>query len=223
MFASQENPKIAVLAHAGMCDVKMIAKAPDAERALALIGPLEIKLRALLGTCIFGADGDTLASVVLRQLAERGETLAVAESCTGGMIASHLTQVAGASRVFAGGIVAYDNSVKIQQLGVEEAMLAAHGAVSSEVAAAMAQGARERFGTSVAISVTGVAGPDGGTPEKPVGLIWLGIADVDGVRTIQRQFRAGDRTVIQIRATIAALGLLWKRAVASEPKGPPQA
>ncbi|MDP9019095.1 MAG: competence/damage-inducible protein A [Candidatus Eremiobacteraeota bacterium] len=221
LFTSQENPKIAVLAHAGLCDVKMMAKAPDAQHAAALIEPLEAKLRALLGDCIFGIDSDSLESVVLDQLVARGETLALAESWTGGMLASHITKIAGASRAFMGGIVAYDNSIKIHQLGVEEDILNSFGAVSSEVAAAMAQGARARFGSSVALSVTGIAGPDGGTSEKPVGLVWLGIADDDGVRTHKRQFRAGDRTVIQIRSTIAALGLLWKRAVASEPKGPP--
>ena len=216
LFATQENPKIAVLAHSGKCDVKFMAKANSSAKAHALIAPLETEVRKRLGDCIYGADADTLASVVLQLSQERKESVAIAESCTGGMVACALAAIPGASRVLRGGIVAYDNSVKIQELGVSLEVLEAHGAVSSEVAAAMAQGVRARMHSSVAISVTGIAGPDGGTPEKPVGLVWFGIADGQGVTTRRMQFR-GTREGIQNRATASALALLWKRA-RPEPK-----
>ncbi|MBC5816370.1 MAG: competence/damage-inducible protein A [Candidatus Eremiobacteraeota bacterium] len=220
LFATQENPKIAVLAHGGRCDVKLMAKTGSSHEAQALIEPLEQTIRERLSGVIFGDDDDTLESVVLRGLCERGQTLAVAESCTGGRVAAALTRVAGASKSFVGGIVAYDNSVKIQHLGVQTEDLNAYGAVSSEVAAEMATGARERFGASIALSVTGVAGPQGGTSEKPVGLVWFGLADPSGVKTRKMQFR-GDREIVQQRATAYALGLLWKRVRQAEPNVAP--
>jgi nicotinamide-nucleotide amidase len=216
LFATQENPKIAVLAHGGRCDVKLMAKTSTQAEARALIEPLEIAIRARLENVIFGVDEQTLESVVLQELQERGQTLAVAESCTGGRLSASLTRVPGASKGFVGGIVAYDNSVKIQHLGVKIDDLDAHGAVSSEVAAAMAAGARERFGVSIAISVTGIAGPEGGTPEKPVGLVWFGLAGPSGVKTRKMQFR-GDREIVQQRATAYALALLWRRVTQAEP------
>ncbi|MFN2527555.1 MAG: competence/damage-inducible protein A [Candidatus Baltobacteraceae bacterium] len=216
LFATQENPKIAVLAHGGRCDVKLMAKSGSTQEAQTLIQPLEHTIRERLADVIFGVDDDTLESVVLRGLERSGQTLAVAESCTGGRIAAALTSVAGASKSFVGGIVAYDNSVKSQHLGVKIGDLDAHGAVSSEVAAAMAAGALERFGAEVAISVTGIAGPEGGTAEKPLGLVWFGLADRSGVSTRKMQFR-GDREVVQQRATAYALGLLWKRTKQAEP------
>lgn len=216
LFASQTNPKIAVLAHGGRCDVKLMAKTSTQRDAQTLIEPLERTIRERLGDVVFGADDETLESVVLRELQASGETLAVAESCTGGRLSATLTRVPGASRAFVGGVVAYDNSVKIQHLGVKMDDLETHGAVSSEVAAAMAVGARERFGASIALSVTGIAGPNGGTPEKPVGLVWFGIAGGSGVKARKVQFR-GDRELVQQRATAYALGLLWKRVTQAEP------
>jgi len=207
LFAASENPKIAVLAHHGRCDVKLMAKAADAQSAFALIEPLEMEIRARLAGHVFGADEQSVEGEIVRRFTQRGQTIALAESCTGGLIGAALTAVPGSSRTFLGGIIAYDNSVKIQELAVHRSVLEAHGAVSSQVAAAMASGIRARLRASVALSVTGVAGPDGGSEERPVGLVWFGMASDDGVRTYRMQFK-GDRNVIRTRATTHALALL---------------
>ncbi len=219
LFASQVNPKIAVLAHGGRCDVKLMAKAATQQEAQSLIAPLEAKIRSRIGDVIFGSDDDTIESVILQKLAARNDTLALAESCTGGLIAAALTKVPGASDSFLGGIVAYDNSVKISLLGVSPTELDAKGAVSSEIAAAMAAGVRERLGSKIGLSVTGVAGPGGGSAAKPVGLVWIGIADKAEVVTYELTLR-GDRNVIRDRASLRALGLLWKRLTQAEPIRP---
>jgi nicotinamide-nucleotide amidase len=208
LFRTSENPKIAVLAHENLCDVKLMAKAQSGEAAAALIAPLEAQMRVRLGSYIFGADGDTVESTIHRLLLERGATISVAESCTGGRIASALTATPGASKTFFGGVVAYDNAVKVAQLDVREETLAQHGAVSEATVLEMARGVRERLGTTYALSVTGIAGPDGGTPEKPVGLVWFGFATAESASARSFIFR-GDRGAIQRRASIMSLGLLW--------------
>jgi len=147
------------------------------------------------------------AELVLAELRGRGLTLATAESCTGGLVAARLTDVPGSSDVFHGAVVAYADDVKATQLGVPEAVIASHGAVSPETAAAMARGARERLGTDVAVSVTGIAGPGGGTPEKPVGLVYLHVAGPEGERPLRLDF-PGDRETIRTRAAVAALHLV---------------
>jgi nicotinamide-nucleotide amidase len=147
------------------------------------------------------------AELVLSLLRERGLTLATAESCTGGLVAARLTDVPGASDVFLGSVVAYSNDVKAAELGVSEAVLRDHGAVSAEAAAAMAEGARARLGVDVAVSVTGIAGPDGGTEEKPVGLVYLHASGPMGERRQRFDF-PGDRATIRGRATVAALHLV---------------
>jgi nicotinamide-nucleotide amidase len=208
LFRTSENPKIAVLAHENLCDVKLMAKASSREAAEALIAPVEGDVRERLGRHVFGSDGDTIESVVHDLLLERGATISVAESCTGGRVASALTATPGASKTFLGAVVAYDNAVKIAQLGVRSETLEQHGAVSEQTVLEMARGVRERLGTTVGIATTGIAGPDGGTPEKPVGLVWFGFAD--GQTASARSFTLrGDRAAIQRRATIAALGLVW--------------
>ncbi|MBA3843583.1 MAG: nicotinamide-nucleotide amidohydrolase family protein [Actinobacteria bacterium] len=156
---------------------------------------------------LFAQEEVGTAELVLGLLRERGLTLATAESCTGGLVAARLTDVPGASDVFAGSIVAYADEVKAAQLGVPETVLAEHGAVSAETAAAMANGARERLGVDVAVSVTGVAGPGGGTEAKPVGLVHLHAAGPAGERALQLDFPA-DRETIRSRAAVAALHLV---------------
>lgn len=210
LFAAGENPKIAVLAHAYRADVKIMAKAESAQTAEAMIAPLQREIETRLDGHVFGTDAATIESAIHAALQARGETLAVAESCTGGRIAAALTTVPGASKSFIGGIVAYDNAVKIESLGVEPELIERAGAVSEEVALAMARGARVRLGADVALSTTGVAGPDGGTAEKPVGLVWFAIDDVAGARAWRVNFR-GDRAAVQSRATTAGLGMIWKR------------
>ncbi len=209
LFASSENPKIAVLAHDYRCDVKIMAKAASTASARASIAPLEEELRSRLQGHVFGIDAMTLEGAVLAALDERGESLAVAESCTGGRVAAAITGVPGASRRFLGGIVAYDNAVKQLQLGVPEEILERFGAVSEECALAMARGVRARLGAKIGISTTGIAGPEGGSVEKPVGTLCLAVADARGERAWTLRIR-GDRAAIQARATTAALGLLWR-------------
>jgi nicotinamide-nucleotide amidase len=161
---------------------------------------------------LFSREETGTAELILALLRERGLTLATAESCTGGLVSVRLTDVPGSSDVFVGGIVAYSNDVKAVQLGVPEDVLREHGAVSAETAAAMARGARERLDADVAVSVTGVAGPDGGTEEKPVGLVFLHASGPMGEQQLRFDF-PGDRATIRGRAAVAALHLV-RRLVA---------
>jgi nicotinamide-nucleotide amidase len=163
---------------------------------------------------LFSREETGTAELVLALLRERGLTLATAESCTGGLVSVRLTDVPGSSDVFVGGIVAYSNDMKAAQLGVPEDVLREHGAVSAETAAAMARGARERLGAEIAVSVTGVAGPDGGTEEKPVGLVFLHASGPMGEQQLRFDF-PGDRATIRGRAAVAALHLV-RRLVADQ-------
>jgi nicotinamide-nucleotide amidase len=170
-------------------------------------GGLAETMRQALGPAVFAEDARPVEEHVLEAARALGLSLATAESCTGGLVAARLTSVPGASDVFRGGIVAYENDVKLAQLGVPEETLAAHGAVSAETAAAMAAGARESLRADVAVSVTGVAGPDGGTPEKPVGLVYLHVSAPEAEKG--RELRLpGDREAVRRRATAAALHLV---------------
>jgi nicotinamide-nucleotide amidase len=164
---------------------------------------------------LFSRDERSTAELVLALVRERGLTLATAESCTGGLVAARLTDVTGASDVFLGAVVAYANGVKAAQLGVSEEVLREHGAVSAETAAAMARGARERLRADVAVAVTGVAGPDGGTPEKPVGLVFLHASGPSG-ELARRLDVPGDRETVRLRATVAALHLVRQLVTRSE-------
>lgn len=155
---------------------------------------------------IYGEGEADVAEVVLERARSQGRRIAVAESCTGGLLGGRLTAVAGSSDVFVGGVIAYDNSVKREQLGVPESDLREHGAVSEAVVKRMASGARERFQTDIGIAITGVAGPGGGTPEKPVGTVWIA-ADVEGDVAARRLSLIGDREEIRQRAAQAALDL----------------
>lgn len=149
----------------------------------------------------------TVAEKLVELLKARGLTCATAESCTGGGVGSAITAVPGSSAVFAGGVISYSNEVKRDVLGVSADILQNVGAVSSETAAQMAEGARRLLKTDLAVSLTGIAGPDGGSDEKPVGLVWFGLATKDGVRTKKSIFR-GDRAQVRAQAIIHALGML---------------
>jgi nicotinamide-nucleotide amidase len=184
--------------------------AHDGEIWVELFGPgeaLASKLREALGPAVFAEDDSPLEELILDLAREQGLTLGLAESCTGGLVVARLTSVPGASDVLRGGIVAYENEVKLAQLGVPEEILVAHGAVSAETAAAMAEGARTSLDADVAVAVTGIAGPGGGTPEKPVGLVHIHAAGPS--RALARELDLpGDREAIRRRATAAALHLL---------------
>jgi nicotinamide-nucleotide amidase len=156
---------------------------------------------------LFARSDAPVEEIVLRECRARGLTLATAESCTGGLVAARLTSVPGSSDVFVGSVVAYADAMKVRELEVSEELLAAHGAVSAEVAAAMARGARERLGADVAVAVTGIAGPGGGTPEKPVGLVYLHASGPTGERAVDFTF-GHDRETVRARATATALHLV---------------
>lgn len=195
--------------------------ARDGELEVTVRGPeadaqaLEALVAAGVGDALFSRDGTTVDELVARRLAAAGQTVVVAESCTGGLLGGRLTQRPGASAYVLGGVIAYADAVKTGVLGVDPAIIAAHGAVSAECAEAMASGARERLGADWALSVTGVAGPGGGTAEKPVGLVHIGLAGPDGVRHV-RLDRGGSREAIRARAVGAALHLL-RRALPEAP------
>ncbi|MEB3193811.1 MAG: competence/damage-inducible protein A [Cyanobacteriota bacterium] len=169
------NPTVAPYAGGGQVTLRITARAADRAAAEALLMPVEREIRERVGVACFGADDDTLASVVLAQLLERGQTLAVAESCTGGGLGAALAAVPGASASWLGGVIAYANAVKQELLGVPAPLLERWGAVSDPVALAMAEGVRQRLGTDWAVAITGIAGPGGGTSEKPVGLVHVAV------------------------------------------------
>lgn len=200
------NPTIATYAKQDAVDVRITAKATSEAEARALVDALDARAREALGTrAVFGVDADTLPSVVLTLLEQRGETLGLMESCTGGLLASMLTDVPGSSVAFRGGIVSYATEIKAQY-GVPQSILDAHGAVSVETARAMAQAARERLGASVGVGVTGVAGPDE-QEGKPVGEVHIAVATAEGVRDTSQRWR-GSRADIKSRAALTALNLL---------------
>jgi PncC family amidohydrolase len=166
--------------------------------------------------------GDPLDALAIRlQTAclAAGSTVALAESCTGGLVAAALTDIAGSSGYFVGGVVSYSNEAKRDLLGVDEAVLEAHGAVSAQVARAMAVGARERFGATLGASVTGIAGPDGGTAAKPVGLTYIGVADADGV-DVRRMVWTGDRAANRRDSVVAVIEMLLGRVETADDQAP---
>jgi nicotinamide-nucleotide amidase len=186
------------------------------ELDLRLVGSLESVLkgaeivRARLSEHIVSEDGSEMEAIVVRLLTERGATVAVAESCTGGLLANRFTNVPGVSAVFLEGNVTYSNAAKTRTLGVPVELLNSVGAVSKEVAQAMAEGARARAGATYALSTTGIAGPDGGTPEKPVGTVFVGLASADGPSQVEKLFFPTDRVTFKQMVTEAALDLLRK-------------
>jgi nicotinamide-nucleotide amidase len=175
--------------------------------ARSRVDGLADELAGRLEPHLFARDERPVEEIVLELCRSQGLTLATAESCTGGLVAARLTSVPGSSDVFKGGIVAYSNEVKAAELGVQDDVLERHGAVSAEVAAAMAAGARERLGADVALAVTGVAGPGGGSLEKPVGLVYLHAGGPGGERALELNL-PGERSVVRGRATVAALHLV---------------
>jgi competence/damage-inducible protein CinA-like protein len=163
-----------------------------------------------LGDACYARDGSTLAEVVVRSAESRGVTLATAESCTGGMVAAALTDVPGASEVFLGGVVSYGNAAKSELLGVPPAIIERHGAVSAETVTLMGIGAQERFGADIVVAVSGVAGPGGGTAEKPVGTVWFDAHGPYGAWDVLRTY-TGDRETIRTRSTVFALDLMRRQ------------
>lgn len=174
-----ENPTAAPYAKEGECLVRITAMGKNKEEAFAMTEPAVREVRQVLGDVVYGVDVDSLEQVVVQEMTARGLTLATAESCTGGLMGKRITDVPGASACYLGGVVSYQNEVKENLLGVRHETLISKGAVSEETACQMAQGVRKALGADIGISTTGVAGPGGGTPEKPVGLIYVGISTKD--------------------------------------------
>ena len=174
-----ENPTAAPYAKEGECLVRITAMGEDKEEAFAMTEPAVREVRQVLGDVVYGVDVDSLEQVVVQEMTARGLTLATAESCTGGLMGKRITDVPGASACYLGGVVSYQNEVKENLLGVRHETLITKGAVSEDTACQMAEGVRKALGADIGISTTGVAGPGGGTPEKPVGLIYVGISTKD--------------------------------------------
>ena len=204
---------IAYLPALGTVRLRVTARGPDRQAAAERVDRTAERLRERLGEAVFGEGDATLEGVVLDGLVARGLTLAVAESCTGGAVAARLTSVPGASRAFVGGVVAYDNRVKTALLGVPEATLRAHGAVSEATVRAMAEGVRQRLGADVGVATSGVAGPGGGTPEKPVGTVWIAVAWPGGTDAALLRL-SHDRGVTIGLSTVSALNLVRRRVLA---------
>jgi len=223
LLAESENPRYGITANARGVTVSALAFAAEGGPSPeTLLDAASVTLRERLGELLWGSDADTLPEVVVRALVARGASVTVAESCTGGRIAAAITSVPGCSRVFRGGWICYANESKVRELGVAEALIEDHGAVSEEVAIAMAAGARVRAGADWAVSATGVAGPDGGSEAKPVGLVWIGVAGPEGAWAVQRrQWARAGRSSVQQQSVRDALDAL-RRELSGQPRLPPR-
>ncbi len=209
-FLDAENPTVATYALGGEVKLRISAKADSVAEANALIDPVAAEIRQRTGNHCYGQDDDTMAAVAGTLLAAQGQTLSVAESCTGGGLGQLITETPGSSSYFWGGIISYDNRVKQGLLGVDGEVLAQRGAVSALVAEMMAEGVRDRLGTDWGISITGIAGPGGGSEEKPVGLVYIGLASAAGTH-IQKHVFGDTLTRAQIRQRSALSALNWLR------------
>jgi nicotinamide-nucleotide amidase len=187
--------------------LSLSALAQDAQTAEANLAAVERECRQALGALVYGQDGVTFAQAVGEELARRGETICCAESCTGGLLTQMLTEMPGSSRWTLGAFVTYSNALKESALGVPRDLLEQHGAVSEPVVRAMAEGARERSGATWSVAITGVAGPEGGTPEKPVGTVWLALCGPSGTSARRVHYR-GDRGQVRLQSAYGALQLL---------------
>ncbi|MEP6802630.1 MAG: competence/damage-inducible protein A [Acidobacteriota bacterium] len=212
VYARWKAHPVTILASPGEVQLHLRVRGAPAD-AEATIAAMERDFRSVLGARVFGDETEDLASAVGRLLRDSGKTLALAESCTGGMVASLVTDVPGSSEYFLGGVVSYGNGAKESLLGVSTETIRARGAVSEESVLEMARGARERFDADVAAAVTGIAGPGGGSAEKPVGLVWFGISDRGGEATAKRRFFVGDRGHVRRSASVHALELVRRHLV----------
>ena len=207
------NPAVGITASGGLLTIRIVASAQTREQAAGLCETTAAELRPVLGDWLFCEGTVELPEAVVQRLKAAGCTLALAESCTGGLAAARLVDVPGASAVFRGGVVAYADESKEDLLGVPRAVLQQHGAVSEPVAAAMAEGARARFGADVALSTTGVAGPDGGTAQKPVGMVCFALASADGTRAWTLRIPDLGRAFVRDRAVFE----VWRALLARSP------
>ena len=215
LMARGGNPTVGTTVANGYCSVRLRAEAAGPAEAEAMTQKVAAEVEATLGAACFGRDDATLEGETVRLLLDRGLTISTAESCTGGLVAEMITRVPGSSGCCRGGWVTYDNAMKSAELGVSTEALETHGAVSAEVVRQMAAGAREHAKTDFALALSGVAGPGGGTDDKPVGLVWIALAGGAGVKAWSGRFR-GDRRTIRDRAAKCALQLLRLRVLGED-------
>jgi len=194
-------------------DLRLTSNALPSDAAARALDAASRKVRDVAGAFAYGEDDDDLAALVLATCRERGLSIATAESCTGGLLGARITAIPGSSDAYRGGVVAYDNAVKTKLLGVPDVSITEHGAVSEQVARAMAEGCARALETDIGMGITGIAGPGGGTPEKPVGTVWIAVAGFGETRSLGRVY-VGDRDEIRQRATQATLDQL-RRALAA--------
>ena len=212
IYSQYENPQTTILFNQSEIEIHLTARGRTEADAEALLDRLSEQIEERLGNAVFAFAGETMEQVVGLKLSVGGYTLAVAESCTGGLLAQRLTDVPGSSKYFIEGVVTYSNDAKIRSLGVEPILLLEHGAVSGPVAEAMAEGMRKRAETDFGLAITGIACPGGGTEEKPVGLVYIALASESG--TEHRKLNLpGDRHLVRWRASQAALDLLRRRLI----------
>lgn len=216
IYTAHSQVRTIVLAGTRHIAVRLYQWTPEGERPSEL-EELAAEIQAKLGDAIFTTSGESMEEVIGRQLTESGRTVAVAESCTAGMLGMHITRVPGSSVYFKGGILCYSNEAKITLCGVPAGLLESRGAVSAEVAEAMAEGVRSALNSSIGLSITGIAGPGGGSPEKPVGLVYVGVSDGKQTRSRHR-IMPGDRESVRERSTYLALSWLRRFLKQTESK-----
>jgi len=216
VYAAHPDHPITILAAPGEIQLHLAASGTR-EEAAKVLDKIDGDIRKALGAEIFGRDHDTLESVVGDLLRQKAETLALAESCTGGLLAGRITEVAGSSDYFLGGAVTYANAAKMDLAGVDGSTLERFGAVSEETAREMAYGVRRRFGATIGLSVTGIAGPGGGTPAKPVGTVHIALDDKDGTRLHRKLLLPGERALIRRWTTSVALSMIRRHLLARKP------
>jgi nicotinamide-nucleotide amidase len=212
IYSKYQNPQTTILFNSSEIEVHLRAQGRTEKDAEALLDDLSLKIEEELGNAVFSFRGEKMEEVVGRSLAISGFTLAVAESCTGGLISERLTNVPGSSKYFVEGLVTYSNESKTRLLGVDKKLILEFGAVSQQVARDMARGVRHRAKTDFGLAVTGIAGPDGGSEEKPVGLVFIALAD-DAHTEHKRFVLPGDRELIRWRASQAVLDMLRRRLI----------
>jgi nicotinamide-nucleotide amidase len=210
IYKQYANPQTTILFNRSEVEIHLTAQAKNEREADDLIAEVAAKIAETLGAAVFALNGETMEEVIGRLLSDSGKTLSLAESCTGGLIAQRLTEISGSSKYFIEGVVAYANEAKIRTLNVAPELIEKHGAVSAQVAEAMAKGMRERAQTDYAVSITGIAGPGGGSEEKPVGLVFIGYADESATKSF-KIILPGDRELIRWRASQAALDYLRRK------------
>ena len=207
LMSRKRNPLINCTVSGGVITLYIIANSKRRRQAEEMIEKDAVKLHGILGDFVYGSEEQTMAEVVGKQLAEKKLKLALAESCTGGLIAKMITDTAGASEYFRTGWVTYSNQAKVEQLGIDEELIEKNGAVSSEVAEAMAEAAKQKAGADISVAVTGIAGPGGGSADKPAGLVYIAV-NMGRNTVVQRYVFSGKREYIRKRTALTALNIV---------------